>query len=204
LATNERSTVAAGTIGGAEERDGRRLRSHDSRKRIVQAMLELVRDGDVSPGAEQVATRAKVGLRTVFRHFKDMDSLYAEMAHAIEAEFRDVLDQPFVAADWRGRVIEIIGRRSRVFERIGPFRRASEVHRHRSPFLDAGNARLISTAREILKGQLPPDVAGDAVTFEALDLLLSFESWSRLRRDQNLDPAAARAVLEGAVRKLIA
>lgn len=43
-------------------------------------MLELVREGDISPSAELVAARADVGLRTVFRHFKDLDSLYREMS----------------------------------------------------------------------------------------------------------------------------
>ena len=58
-----------------EERDGRRLRSQDSRARIVAAMLDLIREGEIAPSAELVASRANVGLRTVFRHFKDMDSL---------------------------------------------------------------------------------------------------------------------------------
>ena len=62
-----------------EERDGRRLRSIDSRARIVKAMLALIEEGDMAPGAEAVAARAEVGLRTVFRHFKDMESLYRDV-----------------------------------------------------------------------------------------------------------------------------
>ncbi|MBT5683609.1 MAG: TetR family transcriptional regulator, partial [Gammaproteobacteria bacterium] len=63
--------------------DGRKLRSEDSKRRIVSAMLELVREGRMAPTAEEVAKRAEVGLRTVFRRFKDMESLYAEMSVAI-------------------------------------------------------------------------------------------------------------------------
>ena len=59
--------------------DGRRARGHVSRSRIVAAMIELVREGCVAPTAEQVALRADVGLRTVFRHFDDMESLYREI-----------------------------------------------------------------------------------------------------------------------------
>ncbi|MDR3513052.1 MAG: TetR/AcrR family transcriptional regulator [Caulobacteraceae bacterium] len=187
-----------------ETQDGRRLRSQDSRKRIVQAMLELVHGGDVSPAADKVAARARVGLRTVFRHFKDMDSLYAEMAETIEGELRQVALQPFTAEDWRERVVEIVHRRSGAFERVGPFRRASDAHRHRSPFLEASAARLAAALRELLRAVLPPEVANDLATFEALDLLLSFESWMRLRREQRLGVDQARAVLESAVRKLIA
>jgi AcrR family transcriptional regulator len=183
--------------------DGRRQRSEDSRKRIVEAMLELVQAGVVSPGAEQVAARAGVGLRTVFRHFKDMDSLYAEMAEPIEAEYRAVASRPFTAADWRERLIEMIARRSDVYERISAFRRAADVHRHDSPFLETRAERLVATLRELLRALLPAEVAADEPTFEALDLLLSFESWLRLRRDQGLAADRARAVLEAAVRKLI-
>ncbi len=55
--------------------DGRRVRGADNRRRIVDALLKLVATGTVSPNAEQVATEAGVALRTVFRHFADMDSL---------------------------------------------------------------------------------------------------------------------------------
>ncbi|MFM8818949.1 MAG: TetR/AcrR family transcriptional regulator, partial [Phenylobacterium sp.] len=58
-----------------QEPDGRRRRGLDSRDRIIAAMLDLAREGEVAPGAERVAARAEVGLRTVFRHFRDMDSL---------------------------------------------------------------------------------------------------------------------------------
>ena len=71
--------------------DGRKLRSQDSKRRIVAAMLELVREGRIAPTAEEVANRAEVGLRTVFRRFKDMESLYAEMAVAIDSKIDSVI-----------------------------------------------------------------------------------------------------------------
>lgn len=181
------------------ERDGRRLRSADSRARIVAAMLDLIQAGDVSPGAEPVAARADVGLRTVFRHFKDMDSLYREMSEVIETKVRAVADEPFASADWRGKLPEFVERRSRVFEQMGPFKRAMDVHRHRSAGLASDSTRMAAALRAILKREMPPEVTGDPLVFENLDMLLSFEVWSRLRRDQGLDVAQARAVLEAAV-----
>jgi AcrR family transcriptional regulator len=203
LSSVEQVTADRPSADGPGQQDGRRLRSQDSRKRIVLALLALVQAGDVSPSAEQVAARAGVGLRTVFRHFKDMDSLYSEMAQAIEVEVREVVNLPFEAEDWRGKVLELIPRRSMVFERITPFRRASDAHRPRSAFLEAGAARMVAIMRQILRGLLPEEVARDEQVFEALDLLLSFESWSRLRRDQGLAPGPARAVLDAAVRRII-
>jgi AcrR family transcriptional regulator len=186
-----------------EESDGRRRRSQDSRARIVAAMLDLIHGGEVAPGAEQVAERAQVGLRTVFRHFKDMDSLYREMSHAIESELRTVVLRPFKAETWRERVLELIDRRSLAYEKIAPFKRASDAHRHNSRFLAGDQGRLAAESRNILKHILPADVARDQVKFETLDLLLSYEVWSRLRREQNLTPRRARGVLEAAVRRAL-
>lgn len=185
------------------EADGRRRRSQTSRARIVEAMLELVHAGNPAPSAEAVAARAEVGLRTVFRHFADMESLYREMSARIEAELTAMIEKPFEGATWRDRVVELVGRRGAVYERIAPFKRASDVHRHQSAFLRADQARMVEAARLILKAQLPPAVARDAGTFETLDLLLSFEAWNRLRSDQGLSERRARTLLEAAVRRCL-
>ena len=176
--------------------DGRRKRSQDSRARIVQAMLELVREGGVSPSAELVAARADVGLRTVFRHFNDLDSLYREMSAVIETELMALVHTPFKGETWRERVLELVERRGWAYEKIAPFKRASEVHRLQSPALAIENAKMVQISREILRAQLPPELAKDRVRFEAMDLLLSFDAWGRLRRDQDLSPKRATEVLQ--------
>jgi hypothetical protein len=53
--------------------------------------------------------------------------------------------------------------------------------------------------RERLMGLLPDEVRREPARAEAIDMLLSFESWQRLRTDQNLAPAAAEAVIRHAV-----
>lgn len=182
--------------------DGRRRRGLDNRARIVAAMLDLIRDGVATPSAEQVASRADVGLRTVFRHFQDMDSLYREMSVAIETELRGIMLQPFRSDRWEDRLYELIERRAEGFERIAPFRRASAAVRHRSRFLSSDHDRLSRTLRDILVRSAPTGIAPERL--EALDLLLSFEAWSRLRQEQGLSPERAREVLESTVRKLMA
>jgi len=200
--TAKPDAVAAGAPS-EEEPDGRRRRSLDSRARIVAAMLELIRAGHTAPGAEQVAERAGVGLRTVFRHFKDMASLYREMSRVIEDELQDVADRPFRGRTWRERILELVERRAVGFEKIAPFKRASDVQRLGARLPAADQRRLNAALRGILERELPPEVAADAVKVEALDLLLSFESWDRLRSEQGLSSRRARAVLERAVRGVI-
>ena len=184
------------------ETDGRRRRSLDSRARIVEAMLELARQTGSAPSAEQVAQRAGVGLRTVFRHFQDMESLYSEMVGPIGVELRAWAQRPFKGETWRARVMELIVRRSTAFETVAPLRRASETLRANSAVLQAEHKVMTTSLRTILRA-LIPKTAVDALSFEALDLLLSFEAWARLRRDQGLPPAQARKVLQNAVRALI-
>jgi AcrR family transcriptional regulator len=182
--------------------DGRRRRGQDNRARIVAAMLEIIREGAMTPSAEQVAARAEVGLRTVFRHFDDMDSLYREMSVVIEAELRAIVGRPFEAPDWPGRLMELVERRGEAFERISPFKRASDTVRHRSPVLADDHKRLVRSLRDLLTSVLPPEVAADPMRLEALDLLTSFEAWTRLRLDQGLSTEEARRVLQAAVSRL--
>ncbi|MCA1721969.1 MAG: TetR/AcrR family transcriptional regulator, partial [Actinobacteria bacterium] len=58
--------------------DGRTERSRRTRDAVVDALLALHDDGDLTPTAQRVAARAGVALRTVYGHFSDMETLYAE------------------------------------------------------------------------------------------------------------------------------
>ena len=193
----------APALADGEPVDGRRRRGQDNRARIAAAMMRIVQDGEVAPSAEQVATLADVGLRTVFRHFQDMDSLYREIARVKEAEVRVILDPPMQAQDWRGRLAEQIARRAQVFETIAPFRRAADAFKHRSKFLGSDYERLVTELRERLLRVLPKEIAATPAKVEALDLLMSFEAWARLRREQNLNPEVAQRVVERAVAAIV-
>lgn len=175
--------------------DGRRVRGEDNRRRIVDALLKLVAAGSVSPSAEQVATEAGVGLRTVFRHFADMDSLYREISERMTAEIQPIVQRPFDATDWRKRLVELVDRRAQVFERLLPFKIAGDAHRHGSPFLTTEQRAIVKSLRQALHNAVGPKLADDKLRFEALDLALSFEAWRRMRVDQGLSARDARAVM---------
>lgn len=182
--------------------DGRRKRGEDNRDRIIGAMLALIREGNYAPGAEQVAARAEVGLRTVFRHFEDMDRLYREIARPLEAELRHLAQKPFTSTHWQDCILELVDRRCHAFEKLAPYRRAANVHRHRSEQLAQDGRRFATVLREILKHNLPEEFRGSDL-LETLDVLMSIETWLRLREEQGLSPARSREVLESAVRRLL-
>jgi AcrR family transcriptional regulator len=187
----------------AQDADGRKHRSQKSQSLIVNAMLELVAQGNLEPSADQIAEIAKVGRRSVFRHFKDMDSLYREMNSSITATLDSALDQPFQAIEWRGKVLELVDRRGAVFERLKPFMLSAQVHRHRSPFLKSAHVQFVRQARELLVRHLPKEAMRDATLVEALDVLLSFGTWWRLRDVQGLSVAKAKLVLKRAIQALL-
>jgi AcrR family transcriptional regulator len=181
--------------------DGRRRRSESSRDKIVAAMISLVAEGQISPSADQVATRAQVGLRSVFRHFKDMESLYAEMTARLSRQYEMWL-VPYDSADWREQLAETLQRRVSTYEMLMPFKRAADAHRHESPSIQAEHVRTLALMRARLRSILPDAIADDALVFEAIDLWLSFETWQRLRMEQGLTAEKAGAIVRAQVDRL--
>lgn len=176
--------------------DGRRRRADTSRRRIVEAMIELMKAGEVSPSAEAVAAKAGVGRRTVFRLFSDMETVYREIHHVMMGRIEPVFCAPLEGRSWRDRLDAMIERRATVFEEILPFKTAADTQRHLSPFLQEDHAQIARMTRQMLANVLPKKIAPGSRSFEALDASLSMEMWQRLRHDQALDQKAALAVMK--------
>lgn len=184
--------------------DGRRERGRSSHKRIVAAMMDLIEGGDLMPSAARVAEEAGVGLRTVFRHFDDMDSLYREISRIVAERIWPVITAPYDDADWRANLRHLTRRRARVFETMLPFRLAANVKRFQSPYLMGQYAQVVTMERDLVLRLLPPAVSGDRYRVEALCAALSFQNWRAIRQDQGLSVEDAGAVVAHMVEALIA
>jgi len=184
--------------------DGRRQRSEASRRRIVGALLSLVREGVLMPSAEQVAARGDVGLRTVFRHFDNMESLYREFHAAMMDEVGPIVARPLTGNTWQEKLHAMVAKHAELFERIMPVRMSADLRRHTSPFLVTQVTKLNAEMRAGLLAVLPKHLREDRDVVEALDMALSFDSWRRLRIDQKLSAQRAQSVLEITVKKIIA
>ncbi len=174
--------------------DGRVRRGARNNDAIVQAIYELIRDTHLPPTVDDVAARAGVGRRTVFRQFEDLDALYRSMGERVLREaLALVVLAPFtgvLAAD----LAALVERRARIYEFVTPFRRASRLVRHESAFVREQQTMMSMGFRAALRAVLEPANADDD-TFEALDLLLSFEAWERLRHQQALSVERAQELL---------
>jgi AcrR family transcriptional regulator len=175
--------------------DGRRERSRSSRSKIIAAMLDLVGNGDVAPSAARVAEVAGVGLRSVFRHFDDMDELYREMGDVIEARVMPIILQAPSGVTWKEKLFDIADRRAQVFETILPYRISANLKRFQSPYLMQDYRRMLRLESETVEAYLPPAVKDDVVAARGLNVILSFQTWRLLRHDQDLPVDDAKAVV---------
>jgi AcrR family transcriptional regulator len=183
--------------------DGRARRALRSREAIENALYELVGEGRLSPTAQEVAERANVGLRSVFRHFADMEALYATLDARLLADVLPILRQGPPTGGVRERATALVAKRAAYFERIAPYKRASDRRRWSSPFLVARHRRLVAKLRADLLRWLPELAAAPAELVEALDQATSFEAWDRLRGEQRLGRSRAAAAMEQAALALI-
>jgi AcrR family transcriptional regulator len=183
--------------------DGRVQRSERSREAIVQAMLELIGEGVLSPTAQQVAERADVGVRTVFRHFSDMETLFATMNERISARVEVLFVKAVQTGPLADRIDSLIERRMTIFGKLAPYVRSSTIQRWHSAFLQAEHDKTTRILRRDLHRWLPELASSPAEVVDALEMILSFEAWNRLREDQKLGLRRTAAVFRRAIHDLM-
>jgi len=188
----------------APETDGRIERSVVTRQKIVDAATALVYEGHVAPTAQQVADRSGIGLRTVFRHFDDMDALYSEFSHRFDEQIEPLLLLRLEGMPWQERVLKSIDIRAGLYEEQAPLLVSCRVHRHTSPFLAQRVMEWAHLEREMLLHMLPKSLHQNVTLVDAMCMALSFETWTRLRREQALDQQRALAVVRFTVEALLA
>jgi AcrR family transcriptional regulator len=183
--------------------DGRTQRTTRSRERIVGALIDLVEEGYLRPTGQQVADRAGMNLRTVFRHFEDMEALHRAVHEQLERTLRPELEEDPPTGSLRERLSSFVRRRARVYERIAPYQRAERLHRWNSTQLQSVHKELIDQLDRDLVLWLP-EVADLPTGLRAgVELIASYEAWDRLREEQCLGPRQTITVLEATLEKLL-
>jgi AcrR family transcriptional regulator len=182
--------------------DGRVLRGARNHEAIAKATYALVRETHRPPTVEEIAERAGVGTRTVFRQFEDLDALYRTLNDRLREEILAMISlaPPTGALDVDLRAL--VSRRAKIFEHLLPFRRAGARVQHQSTFLQEQDALLEQLLRAGLLANVGTHVA-HADALEAVDALLSFEAWDRLRERQRLSARRAERVLAEAALAIV-
>ena len=162
--------------------DGRFARSQKTKDAIVKALLKLLRNTPF-PTAEQVAKESKIGLRTVYRQFKDMESIYLslheECMHSLGQIFNsDVdLDRPF-----NERVSFAIRERFTIYEKYETLFIATISNSARLPTLVNQVAESYQFMRERFIKIVPEIENLSTIKSDLLFTRILFPSWFSLRK----------------------
>ncbi len=184
--------------------DGRTARGQRTRSSVVDALLALQEEGDLSPTAQQVAARAGVALRTVFGHFSDMETLWAEAGQRELAKLGSLADAIDPELPLGERIERFSASRGRVLEALMPVMRAARLREPSSPQL-LKNRELYNEVgddevRRVFASELDRlDADTRARTLDALYLCSAAAAWEALRHDRALSPEQAVGVVRRSV-----
>jgi AcrR family transcriptional regulator len=184
--------------------DGRVLRGERNREAIAEAMVACYEADILRPSAAEVARRAGVSARSVHNHFADMEALIAEVSRRQWTRLAHLIDGPDPDAAVAERVTGLVERRATLFETATPVRRAALLSVHDSPTIAANLARLDRMLRRQIEATFRVELTGRrADLLDALDALLSWDTWNRLRCAQGCSIARARRILVVSVTTLL-
>ena len=189
--------------------DGRLARSARTRHAVVDALLDLLGEGDLRPTAARIAERAGVSLRLVFHHFDDLEAIYSELADR-QAERVKPLTVPIsVALPLPFRIEKFSAQRGRLLETLSPVRRAAVLMEPFRPAL----AKRLKHARDLTRAAAIAAFAPELSKLDAnekramiaaLDVATSWVAWEQMRRHQGLSETEARGVMATTIRALLA
>ncbi len=188
--------------------DGRRAGRERNRVAVVDALLDLYREGNLSPGADEVAERSGLSRRSLFRYFDDLDDLCraAIARQTLRAGHLFAL-QDMGQGSLADRITRLAAQRAGLFDEIAP---AARVGRLRAPY-QLIVAEDIRKSRAILRRQLEKHFAPEVdrlepdrrrETLAAADVLCSFESFDLLREAQGLSGRQYQETIQRALSAL--
>jgi AcrR family transcriptional regulator len=188
-----------------DEADGRRLRRQKNREAVIDALLALFGQGVYQPSSGEIAQRAGLSPRSLFRYFDDIDDLHRAATTRELRRARPLLELGIgPEAPTEAKIRAIVAARVRLYEETAPSATAVRIAAHRHRLL----ATELATRRSFLRAQLAelfaPELAeAGRFVLPALDVLCSFESYELLRVDQGLSRAKTEATLTAALTALL-
>lgn len=189
--------------GQVEVVDGRRARSERSKQAIIDASLALMKEGNLIPTAQQISDKAGVGIRSFFRHFEDMETLFA----TIDEQNRDTTEALFLGGDRDGtlaeRILHAVERRAEGYEVETNMILSTSAQLWRSETLRKNYARYQRGLRKDLNDWLPELNSLPREDREAVDAIASFEMWHRLRYHQGLSKKSSVKIVTNLLQGLI-
>jgi TetR/AcrR family transcriptional regulator of autoinduction and epiphytic fitness len=189
--------------------DGRLARSARTRHAVVDALLDLLNEGDLRPTAARIAERAGVSLRLVFHHFDDLEAIYSELADRQTERVKPLTAPIPVTLPLPLRIEKFSAQRGRLLETLSPVRRSAVLMEPFRPAL----AKQLKHARDLTRAATIAAFAPELskleanekrATIAALDVATSWVAWEQMRRQQGLSETDALGVMATTIRALLA
>ncbi len=188
--------------------DGRRTRQLENKAKVIRAMLDLVRETGEVPSVEEVADRAHVSRRSVFRFFANRELLLRATIDLMSAEVRERFPMPEPShGPIAERIERFVEHRADYYEFIAPVRRIAERKKDVAAPIREAQARAREREREHIAAyfaDLGPRAAEDRERWiDAIWLVASWNAWAALRLDSGRSVDEARAVVERSLRAIV-
>ena len=187
--------------------DGRTARAIRTRRAVVDALLALLAEGDLRPGAERIAERAGVSLRALWSNYADLETLYASAGQRQLEQQAELARRINPKLPLDQRVTALCRQRAQVLEFLAPIARAAQLREPFSAQLRANRTRQFQIARDELAHLFSRELtaagtrSGELLT--ALTVATTWPAWSVLRDDFELSVAAAQKTMARTVNALL-
>ena len=90
------------------KKDGRKLRSESTTDHILNTAIKIARKGNIdSMSFNFIAKEANIGTRTIFRHFKDQETLQKSLDQKISEEFSNSFSEINKADNLERRIANV-------------------------------------------------------------------------------------------------
>lgn len=185
------------------ETDGRRARSTRSREAIKKALLDLIDEGIREPTAQLVSDKAGVGIRSVFRHFEDMGTLFHSLHEDLKDRDRHIVEATKLSGPLEERLDSLLESRETIYIKnrnviLSTLGLMWKHHSLKETYQDLNNILRRQFLNCLYEFKAMPDADR-----ELGEMLLSFEAWNRLTRHQNMTPEEARVITRASILRLL-
>ncbi len=189
--------------------DGRHRRREANREAVVEALLGLYREGRLTPSTDEIAERAGISARSLFRYFDDADVMCRTAIARQQQHLGPLFDHGASPEQPLGeRVDRFVAGRVRLLAEMGEVGRLARARSIEQPLLAVELDRIRAVLRQqpvdLFAAELDERSRSDrAATVAALDVATSWEAYDLLRGDQRLSSVAATRTMALAVRRLL-
>lgn len=189
--------------------DGRSLRRERNRQDIVNALLELIENGETDITAALIASKAGLSERSIFRYFDDVSDLHRSVCdQAFSKEIALALIDDAGTGSLDTKIENFINQRVRIYtmnEKIAP---AARSFAFKNPIIK----NQIVRGRKLLRIQILKhfeeelsalDKQQQQAAVAIIDSLTTFESYDMMRSDQKMSVHTIKSILTESIRKAL-